>query len=159
LPGARKLFSIHDDEETQQSIRIQIETLMKANATEASYIKVVYGIERLEDDTLSKFEKHLIQQKSQLLCMSLNLVLENMNKWTWNRCCREAIERAKKMGVTIMENPKTIEKWYQNFCEKQKCCIPLKAKHNLPPFLELNPDVCSAIKEYACSKLSTLVLK
>jgi hypothetical protein len=32
----------------------------------------------------------------------------------------------------------------------------LKAKHNLPPFLELNPDVYSTIKEYACSKLYTL---
>ena len=155
-PEARKLFSVHDDEETQQSIRIQIETLMKANATESSYVEVVYGIERFEDDTLSKFEKHHIRQKSQLLCMSLNLALENMNKWTWNQCCREAIERAKKMGVTIVENPKTIEKWYRNFREKRKFCIPLKAKHNLPPFLELNPDVCSAIKEYACSKLSTL---
>jgi hypothetical protein len=100
-PEARKLFRVHDDEETQQSIRMQIETLMKANRTESSYIEVVYGGEKLEDDSLSKFEKHLIRQKSQLLCLSLNLALENMNKWTWNKCCGEAIERAKKMGVTI----------------------------------------------------------
>jgi hypothetical protein len=42
---------------------------------------------------------------------------------------------------------------------RRKFCIPLKAKHNLPPFLELNPDVCSAIKENASSKLSTLSVK
>ena len=117
-PEARKLFCVYDDEETQQSIRIQIETLMKASRTKSSYIKVVYGSEKLEDDTLSKFEKHLIHQKSQLLCLSLNLALENMNKWTWSQCCGEAIERAKKMGVTITENPKTFEKWYRNFHEK-----------------------------------------
>jgi hypothetical protein len=60
LPEARKLFCKHDDEETQQSIRIQIETLMKANATESYYIEVVYSSEMLEDDTFNKFEKHLI---------------------------------------------------------------------------------------------------
>jgi hypothetical protein len=32
-PEARKLFSVHDDEETQQSIRIQIETLMQCSST------------------------------------------------------------------------------------------------------------------------------
>jgi hypothetical protein len=36
---------------------------MKANVTKSSYIKVVYGSERLEDETLSKFEKQLIHQE------------------------------------------------------------------------------------------------
>jgi hypothetical protein len=60
------------------------------------------------------------------------------------------------MGVIITANPKTIERWYRNFCETLKICIPLKEKHNLSPFLELNPDVLSTIKEYSCSKLSSL---
>ena len=129
---------------------------MKANETESSYFEVIQDGEKIEEDTLTAYEKHLICQKSQLLCLSLNLALENMNKWTWNQCCREAIEMAKKMGVTVAKNPKTIEKWYRNFREKQKFCIPLKPKPNLPPFLELNPDVCHTIKEYATSNLSTL---
>ena len=88
--------------------------------------------------------------------MSLNLALENMNGWTWNKCCREAIETGKKMGVSVATNPKTIEKWYRNFREKRAFCIPLRTKHNLPPILELNPDICNAIKEYACLNLSIL---
>jgi hypothetical protein len=86
--------------------------------------------------------------------MSLNLALENMNGWTWNKCCREAIETEKKMGVSVAMNPKTIEKWYRNFREKRAFCIPLRKKHNLPTILELNPDICNAIKEYACLNLS-----
>ena len=155
-PEARKLFRAHDNEDTQQSLRIQIEELMKANETESSYVEVIQDGEKMEEDTLTAYEKHLIHQKSQLLCISLHLALENMNKWTWNQCCREAIEMAKKMGVTATKNPKTIEKWYRNFREKRKFCVPLKAKHNLPPFLELNPDVFRAMKEYATSNLATL---
>jgi hypothetical protein len=129
-PEARKLFRAHDDEDTQQSIRSQIEELMKANQTESSYVDVIQDGEKMEEDTVTAYEKHLICQKSQLLCLSLHLALEHMNKWTWNQCCREAIEMVKKMGVTATKNPKTIEKWYRNFCEKQKFCIPLKAKHS-----------------------------
>jgi hypothetical protein len=98
LPEARKLFQAHDDEDTQQSIRIQVEELMKANETESSYVEVIQDGEKMEEDTLTAYEKHLIHQKSQLLCISLHLALENMNKWTWNQCCREAVEMAKKMG-------------------------------------------------------------
>jgi tRNA U55 pseudouridine synthase TruB len=111
-----------------------------------AYLEVIQDGEKKEEDTVTANEKHLIRQKSQLLCLSLPLALEHMNKWTWNQCCREAIEMAKKMGVTAAKNSKTIEKWYRNFREKGKFCIPLKAKHNLPPFLELNPDVCRAMK-------------
>ena len=35
--------------------------------------------------------------------------------------------------------------------------MPIKQKHNLPPFLELNPDVCSALKTYACANLEMMV--
>ena len=71
---------------------------MKANETESSYVEVIQDGEKMEEDTLTAYEKHLIRQKSQLLCISLHLALENMNKWTWNQCCREAVEMAKKMG-------------------------------------------------------------
>jgi hypothetical protein len=47
--------------------------------------------------------------------MSLNVALENINVLTWNKCCREAIEAGKKVGVSVLTNPKTIEKWYRNF--------------------------------------------
>jgi len=81
-PEARKLFWAHDDEDTQQSIRSQIKELMKANQTESSYVEVTQDGEKMEEDSVTAYEKHLIRQKSQLLCFSLHLALEHMNKWT-----------------------------------------------------------------------------
>jgi hypothetical protein len=88
--------------------------------------------------------------------MSLTLALENMNGWTWNKCCSEAIVVGKKMGISTVNNAKTIEKWYRGFRGKRLFCIPLKSKHNLPPILDLNPDVCAAIKEYGRANLGTM---
>jgi hypothetical protein len=49
-PQARKLFRAHDDEDTQQSIRNQIEELMQANETESSYIEVIQDGKKIEED-------------------------------------------------------------------------------------------------------------
>lgn len=62
-PEARKLFQVHDDKDTQQSIRNQIEELMKANEKESSYIEVIQDGEKMEEDTLTAYEKHLVRQK------------------------------------------------------------------------------------------------
>jgi len=34
--------------------------------------------------------------------------------------------------------------------------LPLKKKNDLPPILELNPDVCAALKTYALANLGML---
>jgi hypothetical protein len=39
---------------------------------------------------------------------------------------------------------------------KEKLLCLLKKKNNLPPILELNPDVCSAMKTHALANLRTL---
>ena len=156
-PEVMKLSNTLDDEENaRQSVSRQIEILMKGNKTEDSYLDVIYGDATMDSSTLSSFEKHQIRLKCQLLCMSLNLALENINDWTWNRCCSEAIAIGIKMGISTVKNPKTIEKWYRGFRAKRCFCIPLKKKHNLPPFLELNPDVCTAIKEYGKCNLGIM---
>ena len=126
-PEAMKLFNTLDDEENaRQSVSRQIEILMKGNKTEESYLDVIYGNATMDGSTLSSFEKHQIRLKCQLLCMSLNLALENMNDWTWNRCCSEAIAIGIKMGISTVKNPKMIEKWYRGFRAKRCFCIPLK---------------------------------
>ncbi len=71
-------------------------------------------------------------------------------------CCAAAIKASKRLGISTVKNPKTVEKWYRSFWEKRSFTIPLKYKHNLPLFLELNPDVSRAIKEYANSNLANL---
>ena len=55
---------------------------MKANQTESSYVEVTQDGEKMEEDSVTAYEKHLICQKSQFLCFSLHLALEHMNKWT-----------------------------------------------------------------------------
>jgi len=47
-----------------------------------------------------------------------SIALENMNQWTWNECCSEAIAIIQKMGISTVKNPKTVEKWYQGFRKK-----------------------------------------
>jgi hypothetical protein len=135
-----KLFNTQDDEENaRQSVSSQIEILMKGNKTEESYLDVIYGNATMDGSTLSSFEKHQIRLKCQLLCMSLNLALENMNDWTWNRCCSEAIATGIKMGISTVKNPKTIEKWYRGF--RTKCCFlySLKKEAQLTSFFGIKP--------------------
>jgi hypothetical protein len=37
--------------------------------------------------------------------------------------------------------------------------LPARHKNNLLPLLELNPDICSAIKRYACYNLYILTIE
>jgi hypothetical protein len=73
-------FCFHQNGEvTQQSIREQIELLTKANENDTAYLNVVAGSREIDNGTLSNNQKHCIHQKCQLLCVALNLALENMN--------------------------------------------------------------------------------
>ena len=119
-------------------------------------MEVIDGGEAMDPTILSNYDKHMLRIKCQVLCVSLHLALEKMNGWTWNQCCAAAIKASKRLGISTVQNPKTVEKWYRSFREKRSFTIPLKYKHNLPLFLELNPDVCRAIKEYANSNLANL---
>jgi hypothetical protein len=60
------------------------------------------------------------------------------------------------MGVSIKNNSEVLMRWYRMFHEKWAFSIPPQWKHNLPTFLDLNPDVCDAIKKYVLSNLSQL---
>jgi hypothetical protein len=75
------------------------------------------------------------------------LVLEQMNGWTWTKCCNVSAKIANSMGVSITKNADTVKRRYRHFREKQKFIVSIRQKRNLPPFLELDPDVCSAIKK------------
>jgi hypothetical protein len=81
---ARILFATRDGETALQSIDNQIEILQKANKMKTSYLEVISTNGEREDvkEILSKFQKHVLHQKCQLLCLSLWFAKENMNKWT-----------------------------------------------------------------------------
>jgi hypothetical protein len=79
---ARNLFATRNDETVLQSIDNQIEILQKANKMETSYLEVISTNGEREDvkEILSKFQKHILRQKCQLLCLSLWFAKENVNK-------------------------------------------------------------------------------
>ncbi len=60
------------------------------------------------------------------------------------------------MGAIITKNAETVKRWCHNFFAKRRFAAAIKQNHNLLPFLELNPDICSALKTYACLNLNIL---
>ncbi len=114
----------------------------------------------MDQSTLTNNMKHQIRIKSQFLCISLHLALEKMNGWqngwTWNKCCTEAITISKKMGISTVNNAKTVERRYRSFCNKCLFIVPTKTKDNLPPFLDLNPKAYKAIKKYGNCNLASM---
>ena len=80
-PEAINLFGTQYGETTQQSIVKQIEMLHSVNSSDKGYLEVIDG--EIDDETLSGFDKYVICQKCAIMCLSLQLALENMNKWTW----------------------------------------------------------------------------
>jgi hypothetical protein len=81
-----------------------------------------------------------------------------MNGWTWGKCCDAAIKVAIRMNVSISKNADTVKRWYHNFRAKRRFAFPIK-QHNLPSFLELNPDICSVLKTCACLNLNILSIE
>jgi hypothetical protein len=129
---------------------------MAANASETAYLTVIAGSPEIDDNTLSNYQKHCVRQKCHLLCMALNLALDSMNGWSWDKCCQMAVKSGIRMGINITKNGKVVMRWYRMFREKRAFIVSLQNKNNLPAFLDLNPDVCDDIKKFATTNLSQL---
>jgi hypothetical protein len=153
-PEACKLFGTWEDKNTHQSINAQICTLQAANDGDKEYIAVLYQGEKIDEDSLTERFKHNLRQKFQILSFALQLVLEQMDGWSWTKCCEISVKIENRMGVSLTKNADTVKRWYRHFREKRQFIVSIRQKHNLPPFLELNPDACSTIKKYACSNLN-----
>jgi len=158
-PEARKLFNAHEDESNIAGFLRQIDILKNANRKEDSYLSLISGNDTIDKSTLWSFDLHVIRQKSVLLCIALNLAVENMNKWTWLYCCKRALKAGERIGINIAKNPKSVQKWYIAFRGKRGFTVPLQRKHNLPPFLQLSPDACHAMKTFGLSNLSILTVE
>jgi hypothetical protein len=78
-----------------------------------------------------------------------------MNKWTWKKCCKEAIAILQKAGMRQTSNPQTVMEWYGKFRTKRRFTMPCK-KNQLPPFLEHNQDITTSIKQYCKEHLGEL---
>ncbi len=105
---AKNLFRPKPGETTQQSIVKQIKILAAANRTDTSYLDVNSTNEEEDDLMLTNYQKHMVHQKCQLLCMALNLANENMNKWSWKQCCSGVIKAGKWMGQNATTKSETL---------------------------------------------------
>mgnify|MGYP000096892177 CR=1 FL=1 len=77
---------------------------MSANDGATGYLSILDGGEELDKDTLTDRFKHSIRQKCLVLTLALRLALEQMNGWTWGKCCDAAINVAIRIGVSITKN-------------------------------------------------------
>jgi hypothetical protein len=100
--------------------------LRSVNNSEKGYLEVIDG--EIDDETLSGFDKYVICQKCAIMSLSLQLALENMNKWTWVQYCKSAAVVADRMGLSLTKFPDTVGKWYRAFREKRKIVLPLKKR-------------------------------
>ena len=63
------------------------------------------------------------------------------------------------MGVRITKHMETVMKWYRHFHVTWKFCLPYQKKHNMPPFLQQNPDICTLIQQYGHENLMRTSIK
>ena len=160
-PEARKLFAPTGQETVLEAIDNQINALKKANDTHLSYLDIidVPAGETLDEDSLTSYQVWAIQQRCIVLCLALKIAKEKMNGLTWQKCCEEAIDYGSALGLKLTSKARTVMEWYRSFRVRRKLARPPRKKHNLPPFLQLNPDVCSAIQQYGREHLVDLSIE
>ena len=159
------MFNANEDESTLIGIDTQIEILKNANASSTGYMGVIItsaGTMQAPNDNdmiLTEHQVWALQQRCQYLAMALQLAKENMNTWTWERCCRVTIQKLKKHGLTFATHHDMIGKWYRNFRKHRKFVIPVNSKESLPSFLVANPDLAMHVQKYGRENLSTLSIE
>ncbi|KAI2493650.1 hypothetical protein MHU86_20903 [Fragilaria crotonensis] len=159
-PEAKLLFRPLASESTAlDAIDNQIKALRDVNKSSNAFLTVAGNLDELNEDDVTEHQKWVIQQKAQYLALALHLARENMNGWTWQKCCEKTIGELQRQGLTLATRHETVSKWYRSFRETRTFVIPQPAKKNLPPFLHQNPDICTNIKEYARGNLDTLSIK
>ena len=166
-PKVMELFRpLPDESDALEAISNQIELFVAANEAPMSYLTIVEltddNNEDDEEERLSENRIWCIRHRCQILCAALRIAKENLPKGeTWNGCCEQAKNLALMMGITITKNSRTVRNWYQDFRAKRKFRVNalLPGKHNLPPFLQQNADICERIQQYAREHLHELSIE
>jgi hypothetical protein len=111
-------------------------------------------------EKMSEYQKWVVKQEILLLTCVLNFAKDLMPLKSWGDCCSKAMESAINFGYSGIKNSRTIQRWYQDFRVKRKMkANNLPGKHNLPPFLQQNKDICMNIQQYARKNLPRLSIE
>ncbi len=113
----------------------------------------------LDEDNLTSYQVWAIQQCCAMICLALTVAKEKMNGFSWEKCCDLAIQYASTAGIKLTSRPRTVMECYCCFRSKQKFEILQRKKDNLPPFLQANPDVYSAMQQYGKENLRELLIE
>jgi hypothetical protein len=113
-PEAVSLFKPVDDESVLQAIDNQLVLLEEANKSEFGYIGLVENIKEINLKDASGYQVLVIHQKCMFLSLGLTLAKENMNQWTWKKCCEESVLMLNKAGIKQAKHFQTATEWYRH---------------------------------------------
>ncbi len=75
------------------------------------------------------------RQKSMFLILALTLTKENMNQWTWRKCCEESVNVLNKAVIKQTKHFQTVTEWLRQFRVKRKFIMVIAKKNNYHHFL------------------------
>jgi len=138
----------------------QICLLEDSLASPLSYLNIVDIMGEVDGDpseVLSSYQVWVLRQKCQILLCALKVAKLKMPKLqNWDIVCAEALDIVRSTGVSTTKASRVVRNYYQEFRVKRKFQARVAGKHNLPPFLEQNKEVCTSLQQYAREHLSEL---
>jgi hypothetical protein len=130
-PEAFILFKPDNGETVLEAIKNQIEFLGEANKSDFGYTELIENINDFNLTDVGTYQIFSLRQKCTYLALALTLAKDNMNQWTWKKCCEEAIAMLQKAGMRQTSNPQTVMEWYRQFRTKRRFTMPCQKNQYL----------------------------
>jgi hypothetical protein len=66
-------------------------------------------------DCMTSFEIFCVRAKSVYVRAALDFAIQEMNGWTWRKCCDEAIKQVNSQGYSLAKTARTVMRWHRIF--------------------------------------------
>jgi hypothetical protein len=97
------------------------------------------------------------------LCLTYQIALARMNKWTWEKCCAEACQQANRLGVEQAAHRCNVQDWHNEFRTRGTFFHPNHnvwcGKHQMPPLFTKCPKAMDDIIEFGVKNLTALTIE
>ena len=120
-PEAKLFFNPLQGESVTECLLHRIEVLNCASTSDDILISLIDDV-----DTIDESSKQRENLRMQCLCLKnayLNAI-QYMNIEIWTNCCEKAISFMSDIGISYINNEKTIRKWNQRFRKFEKFDFP-----------------------------------
>ena len=118
-PEAKLLFRPLTSESTALvAIDNQIKALRNLNKSSDAFLTVAGNLDELNEEDVTEHQKSVIQQKAHYLALALYPARENMNGWTWQKCCEKTISELQRQGLTLATHREVLL-FYLNHAKSQ----------------------------------------